>query len=150
MRCFPSNFSLTACFILLGSYLPGVSHGQDNVAVFMQAKLKHSQLVLKGLAMEDYELIAKNAQAMSLLCEDENWMVLQTPEYRERSAEFRRSVDAVTEAAKKKNLEAAALGYVDVTLKCVNCHKYVRKVRMARLEEFPQLKLGSKPQEHQF
>jgi cytochrome c556 len=103
----------------------------------MKLKLKHSQQVLKGLATEDFDLIAKNSQAMSLLCEDELWQVLQTPEYSARSAEFRRSVDAVTEAAKKKNLEAAALGYVDVTLKCVNCHKYVRKVRMARLEEFP-------------
>ncbi len=119
---------------------------QDNVAVFMKLKLKHSQQVLKGLATEDFDLIAKNSQAMSLLCEDELWQVLQTPEYSARSAEFRRSVEAVTEAAKKKNLEAAALGYVDVTLKCVNCHKYVRKVRMAQLEEFPQLRLGSKPQ----
>jgi hypothetical protein len=137
--------SLLPSLLLLGILLSGSVRAQDNVAIFMKAKLTHSQQVLKGLAMEDYELIAKSAQAMSLLCEDENWMVLQTPEYRERSAEFRRSVDAVTEAAKKKNLEAAALGYVDVTLKCVNCHKFVRKVRMARLEEFPQLKLGSQP-----
>jgi len=101
--------------------------------------------VLNGLTIEDYDLIAKHSQAMSLLCEDELWSVLQTPEYRARSAEFQRSVDAVTEAARKKNLEAAALGYVDVTLKCVNCHKYVRKVRMARLEEFPQLRLSETP-----
>lgn len=136
---------LAAGALLLGTLLGGSLAAQDNVAVFMKAKLKHSQEVLKGLATEDFDLIAKNSQAMSLLCEDELWQVLQTPEYRERSAEFRRSVDAVTEAAKKKNLEGAALGYVDVTLKCVNCHKYVRKVRMARLEEFPGLKPGNKP-----
>ena len=29
-------------------------------------------------------------------------------------------------------LTKAALAYVDVTMKCVNCHKYVRQVRMAR------------------
>ena len=133
---------LAVGILILGSLFASSVPAQDNVAVFMKAKLKHSQEVLKGLATEDFDLIAKNSQAMSLLCEDELWQVLQTPEYRERSAEFRRSVDAVTEAAKKKNLEGAALGYVDVTLKCVNCHKYVRKVRMARLEEFPKLKLG--------
>lgn len=136
-------FLSTLWFASLGS---GSLQAQDNVAVFMQAKLKHSQQVLKGLAIEDFDLIAKNSQAMSLLCEDELWQVLQTPEYRARSAEFQRSVDAVTEAAKKKNLEAATLGYVDLTLKCVNCHKYVRKVRMARLEEFPGLKPGSQSQ----
>jgi len=137
--------SLFASTLILGTVLSGSVQAQDKVAVFMKVKLKHSQEVLKGLAMEDFDLIAKNSQAMSLLCEDELWSVLQTPEYRARSAEFQRSVDAITEAARKKNLEGAALGYVDVTLKCVNCHKYVRKVRMAQLEEFPQLKVGSKP-----
>jgi len=136
---------LAAACVLAGTALAGSAQAQDNVAAFMKAKLTHSQQVLKGLATEDYDMIAKNSQAMSLLCEDELWSVLQTPEYRARSAEFQRSVDAVTEAARKKNLEAAALGYVDLTLKCVNCHKYVRKVRMARLEEFPDLKFGSAP-----
>jgi cytochrome c556 len=55
--------------------------------------------------------------------------VLQTPEYHDRSMEFRRSADAMTEAARKKNLEGAALAYVDVTMKCVACHKYVRQVK---------------------
>lgn len=145
MRCIHLLVFPFAAILFLGTFLSVSAQAQDNVAVFMRAKLKHSQEVLKGLATEDFDLIAKNSQAMSLLCEDELWQVLQTPEYRARSAEFQRSVDAVTEAARKKNLEAAALGYVDVTLKCVNCHKYVRKVRMARLEEFPHLKLGSKP-----
>jgi hypothetical protein len=85
---------LFASITLLGSFSSGPAQAQDNVAVFMKAKLTHSQQVLKGLATEDFDLIAKSAQAMSLLCEDEIWMVLQTPEYRERSAEFRRSVDA--------------------------------------------------------
>jgi cytochrome c556 len=66
---------------------------------------------------------------MSLLCVDEEWMVLQTPEYRERSNEFRRSVNAITEAARSKNLDAATLAYVDATMKCVACHKYVRKAQ---------------------
>lgn len=131
-----------ASVLYLAPFFSGTVRAQDDVAVFMKAKLAHSQQVLKGLAMEDFDLIAKHSQAMSLLCVDEIWMVLQTPEYRERSTEFRRSVDAVTDAARKKNLEAAALGYVDVTLKCVNCHKYVRKVRMARLDETPPFKLG--------
>jgi hypothetical protein len=144
------RLSTLGCLVVLiiggGVVLPTSARCQDNVAIFMKAKLTHAQQVLKGLALEDFDLIAKHAQAMSLLCEDENWMVLQTPEYRERSTEFRRSVDAITEAAKKKNLEGAALGYVDATMKCVNCHKYVRKVRMAKVDEFPGLKLNANTQ----
>ena len=106
--------------------------GEGDLAAFMKAKLEHSEKVLEGLATEDYELIAKNSQAISLLCEDELWAVLKTPEYVERSNEFRRSVNAITEAARRKNLEAATLAYVDSTMKCVTCHKYVRKARVQR------------------
>lgn len=104
----------------------------NKVSEFMRAKLNHSQRVLEGLTVEDFDMIAKHAQELSLLSQATTWQVLQTAEYRERSTEFRRSADALSEAARKKNLEGAALAYVDVTMKCVNCHKYVRHVRMAK------------------
>jgi hypothetical protein len=109
-----------------------ISNEPNEVAVFMRPKLKHSQGVLEGLTTENYEMIAKHSQEMSLLSQASNWQVLQTVEYRERSTEFRRSVDALTEAAKKRQLDTAALAYVDVTLKCVSCHKYVRTVGAGR------------------
>lgn len=67
-----------------------------------------------------------------MVCEDELRMVLQTAEYRERSNVFRRTVNAITDAARKKDLEAAKLAYVDATLKCVTCHKYIRQERPQR------------------
>ena len=99
---------------------------------FMRAKLIHSQKVLEGLVSEDYDAIAKNSQDMSLLSQASNWQVLQTPEYRDRSAEFRRSVDAITNAARKQNLEGATLAYVNATMNCVTCHKYVRENRTGK------------------
>jgi cytochrome c556 len=105
---------------------------QEPLSAFMKAKLEHSQKTLEGLARADYELIVKHSQAISLLCEDELWAVLKTPEYSERSKEFQRSVNAITDAARKKNLEAATLAYVDATMKCVTCHKYVRQTRTPR------------------
>jgi cytochrome c556 len=105
---------------------------QNALSDFMKAKLVHAEKTLEGLAREDYDLIAKHSQAISLLCEDELWMVLKTPEYQARSNEFRRSVNAITDAARKKNLEAATLAYVDATLKCVSCHQHVRKTRSDR------------------
>jgi hypothetical protein len=107
------------------------AQAQNKVSAFMKVKLDHSQRLLEGLATEDFDLIAKHSQAIGLLCEDEIWSVLQTPEYRERSNDFRRSVYSITEAARNKNLEGAALAYVDTTLKCVSCHKYVRKTLTA-------------------
>jgi hypothetical protein len=59
--------------------------------------------------------------------------VLETSDYAEQSAEFRRAADGLKKAGREKNLDAAALRFVDVTLKCVHCHKYVRGVRLADL-----------------
>jgi len=122
---------------LLGFGAADAAPAQDanKVGDFMRAKLTHSQRVLEGLVKQDFDAIAKHAQEMSLLSQASNWQVLQTPEYRERSTEFRRSVDSLTEAAKKKNLDGAALAYVEVTMKCVTCHKYVRQVKMAKLDD---------------
>jgi cytochrome c556 len=97
------------------------------LAAFMRAKLVHSEKTLEGLATEDYALIAKHSQAMSLLCQDEKWSVVRTMEYDKRSEEFRRSVDAITAAAREKDLDAATLAYLDATMKCISCHKYIRK-----------------------
>ena len=110
----------------------GRAQAQDRLAAFMQDKLTHSEKTLEGLAKGDFELIAKHSQAISLLCEDELWAVLQTPEYLERSKEFRRNVNAITEAARKKNLEGATLAYVNATLNCVSCHKYLRDTKAGK------------------
>jgi cytochrome c556 len=117
--------ALTACMLSLGTS----ASAQDKLSAFMQRKLGHAEKTLEGLVREDFDAIVTHSQAISLLCEDELWALLQTAEYRERSNEFRRSVNSITDAARKKNLEAATLAYVDATLKCVSCHKYVRKTR---------------------
>ncbi len=106
-----------------------------DLRAFMQLKLKSSQQVLEGIVMEDFDRVVKHGQQLSLLSQDTTWQVLQTPEYLQHSIEFRRAADALTEAARKKNVDGAALAYMDVTLKCVNCHKYVRSTRMAAKEE---------------
>lgn len=108
---------------------PSPAAGQEKLSNFMRVKLDHAQKTLEGLSKADFDAVTKHSQAISLLCEDEMWMVMQTAEYRERSNEFRRTVNAITDAARKKNLEAATLAYVDATLKCVSCHKYIRQHR---------------------
>ena len=90
---------------------------------------------LKGLVTEDLEQVAKEAQNMEMLSQDASWKVLQTAEYMQRSDEFRRSCKTLLSAAKKGNLDGATLAYVKVTLQCVDCHKYVRRVRHAQQDQ---------------
>jgi hypothetical protein len=82
--------------------------------------------VLEGLAIEDYMMMAKSAQDLALASQASSWQVLQTEEYARQSAEFRRSCITLRDAAKAENLDAAALAWMDVTMKCVQCHRYVR------------------------
>jgi len=96
---------------------------------FMRLKLGHAQSVLEGLAVEDFDKISKNSQAMVLLSHESNWKVFQTPDYNQHSEDFRRIASSMTKHAKEKNLDAVALDYVLLTTNCVQCHKYVRSER---------------------
>jgi hypothetical protein len=109
----------------------GMSQQQGNLKDFMRVKLRHSQKVMEGLVLEDYAEIAKNAQEMSLLSLAATWQVFETPEYVEYSRKFRNAADALSDAARDKNLDRATLAFNQVTTKCVECHKYVRGIRMA-------------------
>jgi len=50
------------------------------------------------------------------------------------SNEFRRNAASLVQKAKEKNLDGAALAYVDMTLTCVKCHKHMRETRRTRLD----------------
>ena len=51
------------------------------------------------------------------------------------SNEFRRAAETIVQKAKDKNLDGVALAYLDMTMTCIRCHRYVREVRDARLPE---------------
>ena len=104
---------------------------EQDIEQIMQRKLDHAHSILEALIMEDYETLEDDAVALQKLSEDAGWFVLQTPEYTQRSAGFRHAVMEIEASAKERNLEGAALGYVDMTLKCVQCHELLRGSQMA-------------------
>lgn len=122
--------AIAAAGALMFGLPPHSAHSQPQpdakTAAFMQLKLDHAQAVLDGLVREDFDKIDKHAQQISLLTHDEAWQVIQTPEYRRRSDEFRRAADNIAKAAQKKNLDGATLAYVEMTLDCVSCHRAIR------------------------
>ena len=54
----------------------------------MQLKLEYSKQVLEGLAMEDYEKIAKNSQSLGLLSLESGWKIIQTEDGKRRLVEL--------------------------------------------------------------
>src|SRR6188508_344550 len=101
---------------------------------FMRDKLELSQRVLEGLATEDYDLIIAKGTSLSAMSKEADWRVFENPDYDQQSITFRRHVNALVKAAKDKNLDAATLAYVRVTMSCVDCHKLVRGKLMAKVD----------------
>ena len=95
----------------------------------MQRKLLASQKVLEGIALNDFEKISKQADELIAVSKQTEWRVIKTPQFELHSNDFRRAADNLAKAAKEKNIDSAALSYVDLTLTCVKCHKYVRETR---------------------
>lgn len=98
---------------------------------FMRQKLEYSKRVLEGLALEDYSLVADNARRLKRLSEAAEWqdpVIPNVQEYLPYTNEFQRLADELHKSAKDKNIDGATLAYVQLTMSCVKCHKYVRVV----------------------
>jgi cytochrome c556 len=60
------------------------------------------------------------------------WSVLEGPEYQRQSAAFLRATRDLVEAAKGRDLDAAANHYTTLTMACYQCHRYMKNARIAR------------------
>jgi len=103
----------------------------DPKTSLMQRKLQQSQKLLEGLALSDFAKITAATTELAQIRKEAAWMVLKTPDYDTFSMEFSRQIDAAAKAAKAKNIDAAVLAYMDMTLTCVKCHKHVREAGIA-------------------
>ncbi len=121
--------------LLAGGLAVGLAQNKKSRATkeFMRDKLELAQGILEGLSVENYDLIISRSQKLSAMSQQADWKVFENPDYEQQSIAFRRNVDALTKAAKNKNLDGATLAYVRVTMSCVECHKYVRGRLVASL-----------------
>ena len=122
--------ALVAALLVAGGH-GGEADKGDNL---MRKKLDHSQKVLEGIATNDFDKISRNADELIAVSKLAEWRVLKTPQYELHSNDFRRIAETIVKEGKAKNIDGAVLAYVDLTLTCVKCHKYVREVRMTGLD----------------
>ena len=118
--------------VLVGSVL-SLEEQELTLRFIMQRKLDQSHSILEALITEDFETLEDSAGVLRKLSEEAGWFVNMTPEYAERSSSFRRAVIEIEQSAKEKNLDRAALGYVDMTIQCVRCHQFLRGTARAGL-----------------
>lgn len=107
--------------------------GPGKTGQIMKAKLKHSQLLLEGIALADYIKIARNAEDLYELSKAEEWYQIKTAKYEMFTNEFQRTTENIIAKAKAKNIDGVTLAYFEMTMSCVRCHSYMREIRDARL-----------------
>ena len=97
----------------------------DRKQSVMEQKLSHAQGILSGLAKEDFVAISRESTDLLALAQQQ-WIEHDTPEYRAQLKDFWITLEGIDASAKEKNLDGATLGYMQLTLSCVKCHKYLR------------------------
>ena len=112
------------------THATSVARGDDGKAqepsIWMKQKLVASQNILAGLTKGDYEAIEKNAQSMLVVGYLEKWVRAEYSGIPQMMKDFEYANKALTLAAREKNLDGATIGYVQLTISCVQCHKLVR------------------------
>ena len=96
------------------------------VKKLMSLKLDHARTILESIIKQDFETLKESSFRLGVLTASSDWLVIPTPEYSQNMADFRRAVEALGETHKGGDIDSAALAYLDMTLRCVQCHKYVR------------------------
>lgn len=96
-----------------------------STAKIMDKKLKLSQSILAAIVKEDFAGMSTNADALLDLAKTQ-WIHNETPEYRAQLKDFWLVLEGLKSAAEDKNADGATLAYVQMTLTCVRCHKYLR------------------------
>jgi len=115
------------------------------LAAMLQKKLRSAHLVLDGVATGNFKDIRVGGQELIRLAKSETWRLIESPQYDRYSDEFVRATQKLVKKAEEKNIDGAALAYVEMTLSCVRCHQYVREHRRdARLDLEP--RDGLRPQ----
>lgn len=96
----------------------------------MEKKLVAAQKLLAALAQNDFNAIKENAEVLNDLSKQAAWKLIETPRYEQYSDEFQRLTLRMANQAREKNLDGAALSYVDMTLICIKCHQHVREQKI--------------------
>lgn len=110
--------------------LAGIQSAQQSpVEALMKAKAGYAHRLLDAVVLGDLETVRDQAFRLKAVAETGDWNVMTAPEYVRESEEFIHATEGLLQSAAGKDRDAVALAYVEVTLSCVRCHRYVRAHR---------------------
>ena len=94
----------------------------------MVQKLKESQTLLEGLALNDAAKVQSSAEELLRISKAAQFRTrLKTAKYEYFANTFQKAAETAIEKAKAKNIDGATLAYLDMTMTCVRCHQHTRE-----------------------
>jgi cytochrome c556 len=100
----------------------------------MVLKMKESQTLLEGLALNDFTKMQKSAEELLRISKEAQFRkALSTAQYEYHANAFQRAAETAIEKAKAKNIDGVTLAYMEMTQTCVRCHQHTREERIGRL-----------------
>ncbi|MDC0936224.1 hypothetical protein OAS39_08040 [Pirellulales bacterium] len=105
-------------------------NAQSKFPFWMKVKLEKSQDIFASLAQGDFPSIIEDAESLKSLNSLEGFVRRKSRGYRAQLRTFEFAVDEIQKQAKQENIEGVALGFQQLTLSCVNCHKQFREPRL--------------------
>ena len=100
----------------------------------MRRKLEASEQLLAALVTSNWVALDRQGRALKAQTADPGWDQLRLPEYQRHTATFVHSVDAVIEAAGRRDQLAALMAYNGLVASCVECHAYVSRARIVKTQ----------------
>ena len=127
--------TLVVIAVVVAIFSPAAKAGQGpRVSRLMHEKLDRTQKILEAVVTSDWASLETRSRELERLTQDPGWSVFNSPEYAQYSAAFIRAVQDLHTAAVQRDLENAPQAYAALTLKCVDCHRYLARARMGARE----------------
>ncbi len=98
---------------------------------FMRQKLRASNLILEGLCTDDLKMVADGAKTLKRMSGEEHWRVSNDILYKRYSGEFVHAVEELQKESEDNNMDGTSMAWVNVTMKCLKCHEWVRNAVLA-------------------
>ena len=103
-----------------------VQDPKDKASAWMKYKLAASQKILEGMTRADYAMIEKHAAAMQNVGYLEEWGRADVPGYASHLHAFKHANRDLVLAAQAKNLDGVTIAYSQLTISCMQCHRFIR------------------------
>ena len=97
--------------------------------LLMRDKLVYSNKALEGLSMADFSKIAEAGNMLGVIARAAAMQNNPKEPYLQMNKNFQEQARDLERHAKEKNLDAASMDYMRITLTCVQCHNYIRDRR---------------------